>query len=260
MDIYLTADGERLRIPLLPDRLSVKMGTVSIGFQIIKKGEYKIPRGTALTGYSWNGVFPGKGMADASFVHDWQAPTRIISTLSRWMEQNKTVHIMVTETTINDDVFIENFVFDHFGVDNVSYTLTLTKYRPLYVTTAPPQPEVIIPEQAEEKVEEKADTKTKSTASTNKNNSTTTKAQKSNTSNNTTPQKLSVTIPSAKSMLASAASAVKSVVNVAASLFKGAVSAVNAQKPTTKSAGGSSGSSSLSTQSKSAARYINMLK
>ena len=260
MDIYLTADGERLRIPLLPDRLSVKMGNVSIGFQIIKKGEYKIPRGTALTGYSWNGVFPGKGMADASFVHDWQAPTRIISTLSRWMEQNKTVHIMVTETTINDDVFIENFVFDHFGVDNVSYTLTLTKYRPLYVTTAPPQPEVIIPEQAEEKTETKTDTKTKSTSSTNKNSSSTTKAQKTNTSTNTSPQKLSVSIPSAKSFLAAAASAVKSVVNVAANALKAGIgAAVTAQKATTKSSGGSGGSS-LGTNSASATKFVNMLK
>lgn len=209
MDIYLTANGERLRIPLLPDRLSVKMGTVSIGFQVIKKGEYKIPRGTSLTGYSWNGVFPGKAMAEASFVHDWQAPTRIISTFSRWMEQNLTVHIMVTETTINDDVFIENFVFDHFGVDNVSYTLTLTKYRPLYVTTAPPQPEVIIPTQEEEKVETKTDTKTKSTQSTNKNDQSTKKDQKTNTDNNTKTKKLSATIPTNKLALPAAKTATK---------------------------------------------------
>ncbi len=246
MDIYLTANGERLRIPLLPDRLSVKMGTVSIGFQIIKKGEYKIPRGTALTGYSWNGVFPGQNMANASFVHDWQPPTRIIQTLSRWMEQNLTLHIMVTETTINDDVFIENFVFDHFGVDNVSYTLTLTKYRPLYVTTAPPQPEVIIPTQAEEKTEIKTDTKTQSTSSTKKNNKTTTSAPKSNVSNNTTPIKLSVAIPSAKSSLAAAQTALKSFVNVGATFLKGVASAASKKsKPTTKGFSGGGGGSSI---------------
>lgn len=221
MDIYLTADGERLRIPLLPDRLSVKMGTVSVGFTIIKNGEYKIPRGTSLTGYSWNGVFPGIAMNEASFVHDWQAPTRIIATLTRWMEENKIIHLMVTETTINDDVFIENFVFDHFGVDNVSYTLTLTKYRPLIVTTAPPQPEVIIPEQSEEEPEEKhEDTKTQSTSSNKSNDSTTRQANKSNTSNTTTKLKLSISIPT-KKLAAAAMNAATKIASVVVDLKKG---------------------------------------
>ena len=147
MDMYLTADGQRLRIPLLPDRLTVKMGAISIAFQTIKGSEHKIPRGRSLTGYSWNGLFPGIGMAEASFVHDWQQPTRICSTLQKWMEDKKIIRFMVTETAINDDVFIENFVFDHFGVDNISYTITLSQYKKLVISTAPPQPEVIIPQE-----------------------------------------------------------------------------------------------------------------
>lgn len=142
MDIYLTSksSGERLRIPLLPDRLNVKTGALPLSFQIIKLGEAKIPRGNALTGYSWNGVFPGASMSNASFIYDWQEPNVIIDLLKQWESQGETLTLMVTETTINDDVFIENFVFEHYGIDNVSYTLNLTHRRELYITTTPPPP------------------------------------------------------------------------------------------------------------------------
>ena len=62
MDIYLTeiSSGDRLRIPLLPDRLNIRTGAVATTLNIIKAGEARIPRGTIATGYSWNGVFPSE--------------------------------------------------------------------------------------------------------------------------------------------------------------------------------------------------------
>lgn len=142
MDIYITrkSTGERLRIPLLPDRVNVKTGAMVVPFQIIKLGEAKIPRGSALTMYSWNGVFPGRSMSDMSFVFDWQEPNRIVSLLKEWEANGETLTLMVTETTINADVFIESFTFEHYGVDNVSYTLGLTQIREVYVTTNPEPP------------------------------------------------------------------------------------------------------------------------
>ncbi|MBQ9739302.1 MAG: peptidoglycan-binding protein, partial [Kiritimatiellae bacterium] len=64
MDFYLTnlTSGVRLRIPILPDRLSVKTGAMTVALNIIKTGEVKIPRGSMLTGYSWNSTFPGEAM------------------------------------------------------------------------------------------------------------------------------------------------------------------------------------------------------
>ena len=40
--MYLTADGQRLHIPLLPNRISVKTGAMSVIFQIFKGEEYKV--------------------------------------------------------------------------------------------------------------------------------------------------------------------------------------------------------------------------
>lgn len=146
MDFYLTnlSSGERLRIPLLPDRLNVKTGAMTTALTIIKKGEVKIPRGTSLTGYSWNGVFPSENMENASFVFDWQEPARIVSLLTGWEEKGDTLRLMITELSINADVFIESFTYEYYGVGDCAYTLNLTTKRELTVTTVPAPPAPVV--------------------------------------------------------------------------------------------------------------------
>lgn len=139
MEFYLTSKrtGARLRIPLLPDRLNVKTGASVVSMSIIKKGEVKIPRGSTLTGYSWNGVFPSDQLASASYVYDWQEPAKIIKLLEEWQENGDTITLMVTDLSINVDTFIESFVYEYYGAGNVSYTINLTKRLELFVTTTP---------------------------------------------------------------------------------------------------------------------------
>ena len=159
MDFYLTdiASGDRLRIPLLPDRLNIKSGAMTVAFNVIETGEVKIPRGTMLTGYSWNSVFPGESMSEYSFVYDWQRPTDIVSKLEHWKEQNKTLRFMATEISINADVFIETFNYEYFGVGHCSYTLGLTTRRKLTIQTvqAPTPPNDPDPEEEDPEEEEK---------------------------------------------------------------------------------------------------------
>lgn len=146
MDIYLTnlSSGERLRIPLLPDRLNIKTGAMTTALTIIKKGEVKIPRGSSLTGYSWNGVFPSESMESASFVFDWQEPVRIIALLKGWEEKGDTLQLMITDLSINADVFIESLTYEYYGVGDCAYTLNLTVKRELTVTTVPAPPAPVV--------------------------------------------------------------------------------------------------------------------
>ena len=220
MDIYMTADGQRLRIPLLPDRVNVKTGSIATSFQTVQGDEYKIPRGNALTGYSWNGIFPGEGMAEMSFVHDWQQPTRIISTIKKWKEDKKIIRLMITEVGINDDVQIDNFNYDFFGAGNASYTLTLSQYKKVYISTAPPQPEVVIPEEQQAAVE--APKPATSSGSTSKPS---TQAPKSSTQTDTQPKKLTFNIPSTN-LIDVVKSSVKSVVSAASSIVQGLAKAI----------------------------------
>lgn len=142
MDFYLTnrVSGVRLRFPLLPDRLNVKTGALSVALNIIKTGEIKIPRGTSLTGYSWSSMLPGESMRDTSFVFDWQHPQRIIDLLRYWEENGDTLRFMVTELSLNTDVFIESFSYEYYGLDSVKYTINLATRRNVVISTVPYQP------------------------------------------------------------------------------------------------------------------------
>ena len=146
MDIYLTdlSSYRRLRIPLLPDRLSIKTAAHTITASIIQSGEIKIPRGSTLTGYSWNGVFPSEALENASYVFDWQEPARIVAQIKEWEEKGTTLRLMVTDLSINADVFIETFNGDYYGVGDFSYTISLTTLRKLTVTTVPAPPVPVV--------------------------------------------------------------------------------------------------------------------
>ncbi len=146
-NIFLTVGSYRLRFPLTPDSISVKKGTTSISFQIIKNGEHKIPRGTAVTGYSWNGTLPGESMSDLGFIFDWQDPQYIVKKLDEWQSSGAKIALTVTEVGIVDKVFIDNVTYTYTGAGHVKYQITLTAYRPLSVTNAPPQPKIVIPEE-----------------------------------------------------------------------------------------------------------------
>ena len=146
MQMYLTevSSGERVQIPLLPDKVSVSTGANVLSASIIGLGDVKIPRGSNLMGYSWSGVFPGETMRDYSFVDGWQSPASIVSTLRDWMEGGKTLTLLVTELTINEDVFIESFSYEYSGGGGaVSYSIALTLRRSLMIDAMlPPVAEV----------------------------------------------------------------------------------------------------------------------
>lgn len=146
MYMYLTAkpSGGRLQIPLLPDRLGVRTNATTITAQIINLGEIKIPRGTSLTGYSWNGELPGEHMKNYPFVTAWQQPRLIIDILTDWMKRNQLLTFIVTGASINEDVFIETFSYEYKPNGNVGYNIALTASRGLSIkTVAGPPPQSI---------------------------------------------------------------------------------------------------------------------
>lgn len=141
MNICLTekSSGRQLFIPLLPNEVQVKTGANTIPINIIKNGEARIPRGVKATGYLWDSMFPGVSLSQATFVTDWQEPKSIIALLNEWKTNGSELNLMIGEY-VNDDVFVEDFPYKYFGVDHVKYSLTLTKYPNLIITTSPAPP------------------------------------------------------------------------------------------------------------------------
>lgn len=184
--VHMTVGNDRLYFPLTPDKVTEKDTTTSISFQIIKDGEHKIPRGTSVTGYSWSGTLPNKAMASLGFVDRdaWLKPTEIIKILKKWQKAGKIIKLVVTGVGISDDVFIENLTFNHKGPELVDYQINVSAYRPVTVTTAPPQPKIEIPVE-----------KPKPPASTNPQGGNNNNPPPNKPPNKPPKQSLSVTIP-----------------------------------------------------------------
>ena len=88
MDIYLTnlTNSDRLRFPMLPTEISIKIANQFANYTILSIGEVRLPSGTSLDSISWNGILPGQKRvgAGAPFIFDWQDPKAIY----RWITAN----------------------------------------------------------------------------------------------------------------------------------------------------------------------------
>lgn len=167
--MYLTEGTNRLRFPIVPNNVSVKVGTTVVSFVVIKDGEHKIPRGTSVTGYSWNGMLPGEAMSDLGFVFDWRSPMEIVNLLKTWQATGAILDFTVTEVGIKDTVFIDNATYTHKGAGNIEYQLSLSSYRPMTIKSAPKQPKVKIPKEGKDKKKKTKDKKQKQTTTKPKN-------------------------------------------------------------------------------------------
>jgi hypothetical protein len=130
---------KRLYFPIVPNELSVTSGANTIPFNIIKTGESRVPRGLKATGYSWEGMLPGKTIKSSAILNvsseEWQAPRDIIKILDAWTK-NGTSLKFVAGKFVNDNVFIESFNKKFFGQNHCKYSITLTKYPTLTVSVS----------------------------------------------------------------------------------------------------------------------------
>lgn len=140
MDIFLRpkdSGDEWFRFPLMPDRISVSTAAAVVTVTVINTGEIRIPRGNQLTSYAWQGALPGEHMSDASFVFDWQPPQTIIQRLREWQETGTTLNLMVTELSINADVFIQTLQYEYHGAGDCDYNISLSVRKELTVSVVP---------------------------------------------------------------------------------------------------------------------------
>ena len=75
MDIYITEkeSGTRIALSMLPEKVKRKASTKFQSYDIINIGEVKLPRGTKLLTFSWDGTFPGAGRKSYGFIVEYFA-------------------------------------------------------------------------------------------------------------------------------------------------------------------------------------------
>lgn len=119
MDIYFTEieTGARIALSMLPEKAKQKGSANFQTYDIINIGEVKIPKGTNLLTFSWNGTLPGSSRRNASYVKSqhWQSPDGIIKTWEKWRSEGTKIRLMITETSINYDVYLDDYTAEATG-------------------------------------------------------------------------------------------------------------------------------------------------
>lgn len=141
MDIYLTnlETGDRLRFPMLPEEVSVKLGNQFTNYTILNIGEVKTPNGTPLDAFSWSGMLPGERRRDDPYICEWRDPKEIY----KWLTALKTrkgkpvkARLLVTETPINCDVYLNSFSGKPTGgYGDIEYSINLIQAKEIKLST-----------------------------------------------------------------------------------------------------------------------------
>ena len=139
-EVYITASesGETVHLAMPPERIQVKTAATFRSYNIVERGEVKLPKGEQLERISWSGLLPSGYLLLAPFVNreDWESPADVISTLLRWRESGVKVRLIVTQTPINLDMYIKSFdVEASGGHGHYKYSIELLTAKDLVVRT-----------------------------------------------------------------------------------------------------------------------------
>lgn len=139
-DVYITNQetGERLALAWIPEKISVKESAQFQSYNIIERGEVRVPKGKRLSSISWEAVFPGKERAESSFIKSgqWQDPNEMIQRLQRWKDTGNKLNILITQTTVNIDVFLQSLVYSfEGGAGDVKYSVDFIAAEDLLIKT-----------------------------------------------------------------------------------------------------------------------------
>lgn len=131
-------NGSKFTFPALPEKIQAKYGAKYQSFDIISQGAVKVPKGTDVAEFSWEGVFFGKSKRREPIVkkNSWKEPNECVKVLNDFMKNETVLNLIVTETWINVDVTISSFQPRPAGAyGNVEYSITFVQKKPLQIYT-----------------------------------------------------------------------------------------------------------------------------
>lgn len=140
MDIKLIPAGSasKFTFPALPEKVQGKYGAKYQSFDIISQGTVKVPKGTDVAEFTWDGVFFGESKRNEPIVkkNSWKEPNECVKILNNFMKNETVLNLIVTETWINVDVTISSFQPRPAGAyGNVEYSITFVQKKPLQIYT-----------------------------------------------------------------------------------------------------------------------------
>lgn len=131
-------NGSKFTFPALPEKIQGKYGARYQSFDIISQGTVKIPKGTDVAEFSWDGVFFGESKKGEPIVkkNSWKEPNECVKILNDFLRNETVLNLIVTETWINVDVTISSFQPRPVGAyGNIEYSITFVQKKPLQIYT-----------------------------------------------------------------------------------------------------------------------------
>ena len=102
MDIKLipVEKGSKFTFPALPEKVQGKYAAKYQSFDIISLGTVKVPKGTDVSEFSWDGVFFGASKKNEAIVktNAWKSPNECVKILNDYMLNETVLTLIVTET------------------------------------------------------------------------------------------------------------------------------------------------------------------
>lgn len=125
---------QSLMFPVNPQNVTVSQGTKTLNFTPIKLGDVDIPRGRVPIQFTWESFLPGAERT-LPYTKNSLIPNAIINQLREWLNTNKKLRLVITETPWNIPVFISVFDTTHGdAAGDVHYTINLIEWREMLVT------------------------------------------------------------------------------------------------------------------------------
>lgn len=146
--IYIISSGQQLRLPVLPDEVSVTYDGDNTQYNVIGIGEVVIPRHNKLATVTIDSFFPRNMYTSATCVSAWYAPEYYVNYIRNLQQSQAVVQLIINRYDNTELMFNTSFlcvistftVIDKGGESgDIYYSLSLQEYRdiqPQLVTSA----------------------------------------------------------------------------------------------------------------------------
>ena len=138
MDIYIKwkDDTESIQIPVLPESFELSESVNNTTVNVHNLGDINLKGKKGLNGLSFESFFPCQnyGFLHGGFKSD--PYESYISKINKLVEDNTTVHVIITETDINGFFTIESFIYGHSEkVKDIDYSIGFIEYKAISSTS-----------------------------------------------------------------------------------------------------------------------------
>ncbi|MED1800296.1 hypothetical protein [Brevibacillus porteri] len=133
LEFWLTWNNnvEKLRLPVIPPKIAVKIGHSYIDIELVAIGESTIIGESTLEEYSFSTFWPESYDPGLCEYDGFPSPEEFVETLKRWKNSGYPIRFTVTENEqdiINVPVTIRDFSYEWDGFD-IDFKLALKEYR-----------------------------------------------------------------------------------------------------------------------------------